>query len=122
MGTSLGACGARFVLAAAMSLSLGFGGRPAHADVVVPVSLTATWRWLEWDSRSDFGVQTPASTHHERYLILRDDDTHEYWGRDSTGTYRITAGPAHVRDMAGVSPHAPRGTFLLEVANWIKLR
>jgi TonB family protein len=106
------------LLAAAALLSLALGARPAAAQVVVPVSLDGTWRWIEWNPRTSYGVRTPASSRYERFLILREDDTHEYWGRDSTGTYRITAGKARVREMAEVSENAPRGAFLLEIENW----
>jgi TonB family protein len=106
------------LLAAAAICALSLATRPAAAQVVVPVSLDGTWRWIEWNPRTSYGVRTPASSRFERFLILREDDTHEYWGRDSTGTYRITAGKARVRDMAEISENAPRGAFLLEIENW----
>lgn len=110
---------ARALLAAAAILSLALSVRPAAAkEVVVPVTLDGTWRWIEWNPRTSYGVRNPATSRYERFLILREDDTHEYWGRDSTGTYRITAGKARVRDMAEISQNAPRGAFLLEIENW----
>jgi hypothetical protein len=78
---------ARALLAAAAILSLALGALPAAAkEVIVPVTLDGTWRWIEWNPRTSYGVRSPASSRYERFLILREDDTHEYWGRDSTGT------------------------------------
>lgn len=105
-------------MAALLALILGAAPTSAAEEVVVPVTLDGTWRWIEWTSRPDLRLRTPASERFERYLILREDDTHEYWGNDSTGTYRITAGRAQVRDMAEVSPSAPRGAFLLQLESW----
>lgn len=95
------------------------GAAPVAAEeIVVPVTLDGTWRWIEWTALPDLRLRTPASERFERYLILREDDTHEYWGNDSTGTYRITAGKARVRDMAEASTNGPRGAFLLQLESW----